>query len=616
MTLSDRIESLLMQIQKPARYMGGEFNSVMKNPDEVDVRFAFLFPDTYEVGMSHLGMKILYHTINKRSDAWCERVFSPWVDMAELMRENDIPLFSLESRTPVKDFDILGVTLQYEMSFTNILDALDLAGIPLRAEDRKDGPFVIVGGPCAFNPEPLVPFVDLVALGDGEEETHQVIDCYKAWKASGASREEFLKQAAKIKGIYVPSLYDVAYNEDGTIKSILPKEGSGAPEVVYKAMVSDLTAADYPEKLIVPYNEVVHNRIMLEIFRGCTRGCRFCQAGMIYRPVRERNLDTLMEIAEKLVNATGYDEISLMSLSSGDYSCLPELAHKMVEKFAQRRVKISLPSQRIDNVLTDTLKETQKVRKTALTLAPEAGTQRLRDVINKGVTEDDLMRSVTDAFENGWSAVKLYFMIGLPTETDEDVMGIADLAEKVRRCYFAVPKEKRAPGLRITVSASVFVPKNFTPFQWCSQLDQETVIRRQEMLKTALRKVKGVDFKYHAPDISYIEAVFARGDRRLGEALEIAYRSGCKFDGWSDQFRYDLWLKAFEQAGLDPDFYACRERDLNEIFPWDHLDAGITKSFLKREWEKAQREECTQDCRKGCIGCGVTRYKEACVCGR
>ncbi|MGN0803700.1 MAG: TIGR03960 family B12-binding radical SAM protein, partial [Candidatus Faecivicinus sp.] len=560
MTLSDRIEALFMSVQKPARYMGGEFNSVMKNPEEVDVRFAFLFPDTYEVGMSHLGMKILYHTINRREDAWCERVFSPWVDMAQLMRENEIPLFSLESRTPVAEFDLLGVTLQYEMSFTNILDALDMAGLPLRAADRREGPFVIVGGPCAFNPEPLAPFVDLVAIGDGEEETHQVIDCYKAWKQSGAPREVFLREAAKIRGIYVPSLYDVEYHEDGTVASVSPKPGSGAPEVVYKAMVSDLTAADYPEKLIVPYNEVVHNRIMLEIFRGCTRGCRFCQAGMIYRPVRERSMEKLLEMAEKLVNATGYDEISLMSLSSGDYSCLPELAHKMVEKYAQRRVKISLPSQRIDNVLTDTLKETQKVRKTALTLAPEAGTQRLRDVINKGVTEDDLMRSVSDAFEQGWSAVKLYFMLGLPTETDEDVLGIADLAEKVRRCYFAVPKEKRAPGLRITVSASVFVPKNFTPFQWAAQLDQESVIRRQQMLKEALRRIKGVDFKYHAPDVSYIEAVFARGDRRLADALEAAYRAGCRFDGWSDQFRYDLWLKAFEETGVDPDFYACRER--------------------------------------------------------
>ena len=613
MSLSDRIEKLLMSVQKPVRYMGGEFNAVMKDPSAVDVRYAFLFPDTYEVGMSHLGMKILYHAINAREDAWCERVFSPWVDMADLMRRDGIPLFSLESRTPVREFDLLGITLQYEMSFTNILEALDLAGIPLRSADRAEGPFVIVGGPCAFNPEPLAPFVDLVALGDGEEETQQTIDVYKAWKASGKPRAEYLKMAAQIPGIYVPSLYDVAYNEDGTVRSVAPKPGSGAPEVVMKAMVRDLDRAAYPEKLIVPYGEIVHNRIMLEIFRGCTRGCRFCQAGMIYRPIRERSIDHLMEMADKLVRATGYDEISLMSLSSGDYSCLPELAHRMVERFAARRVRIALPSQRIDNVLTDTLKETQKVKKTALTLAPEAGTQRLRDVINKGVTEEDLMRSVTDAFDQGWSAVKLYFMLGLPTETDEDVLGIADLAEKVRRCYFSIPRERRAPGLRITVSASVFVPKNDTPFQWAAQLDYDAVVRRQQLLRGALNRIKGVDFKYHAPDISYIEAVFARGDRRLSDALERAWRLGCRMDGWSDQFRYDLWLRAFEECGLDPDFYATRQRTLDEVFPWDHLDCGVTKEYLLREWAKAQRGECTQDCRKGCTGCGVKRYEGACV---
>lgn len=593
--------------------MGGEYGAVMKNPEEVDVRYAFLFPDTYEVGMSHLGMRILYHIINKREDTWCERVFTPWVDMSEEMRKEGVPLFSLESRTPIKDFDLLGITLQYEMSFTNILESLDLAGIPLRREDRTDEhPFIICGGPCAFNPEPLAPFVDLIAIGDGEEETLATIDVYKEWKASGLPREEYLKMAAKIPGIYVPSLYDVSYNQDGTVSAITPKPGSGAPEVVRKAMVKDLNAADYPDKLIVPYGEIVHNRIMLEIFRGCTRGCRFCQAGMIYRPVRERKMDRLMELAEKLVKNTGYDEISLMSLSSGDYSCLPELAHQMVEKFAKKRVKISLPSQRIDNVLTDTLKETQKVRKTALTLAPEAGTQRLRDVINKGVTEEDLIRSVTDAFEQGWSAVKLYFMIGLPTETDEDVMGIADLAQKVRACYFSVPKEKRAPGLRITVSASVFVPKNFTPFQWCGQLDSETVIRRQQMLRDELRKVKGVDFKYHAPDLSYIEAVFARGDRRLADVMEHAWKMGCRFDGWSDQYRHDLWLKAFADKNIDPDFFALRNFGMDEILPWDHIDAGVTKAFLRREWEKAQREECTHDCRKGCVGCGINRFEGAC----
>ena len=613
LSLSDRIEKLLMNVTKPVRYMGGEYGAVMKDASRVDVRYAFLFPDTYEVGMSHLGMKILYHAINAREDAWCERVFSPWVDMAELMRKDGIPLFSLESRTPIRDFDILGVTLQYEMSFTNILEALDLAGIPLRREDRADGPFVIVGGPCAFNPEPLESFVDLVALGDGEEETMQTIDAYKRWKAAGLPREDYLHMCAEIPGIYVPSLYDVSYNGDGTVKAVSPKPGSQAPAVVKKAMVKDLNAAVYPERLIVPYGEIVHNRIMLEIFRGCTRGCRFCQAGMIYRPIRERGIDRLMELADKLVSSTGYDEISLMSLSSGDYSCLPELAHRMVERFAARRVKISLPSQRIDNVLTDTLKETQKVRKTALTLAPEAGTQRLRDVINKGVTEADLIRSVTDAFDQGWSAVKLYFMLGLPTETDEDVLGIADLAEKVRRCYFSVPKERRAPGLRITVSASVFVPKNDTPFQWAGQLDYDEVVRRQQLLRQALARIKGVDFKYHAPDISFIEAVFARGDRRLGEALERAWRLGCRFDGWSDQFRYDLWLRAFEETGVDPHFYATRERSVDEVFPWDHLDCGVTKQYMLREWEKARKGECTPDCRKGCTGCGMKRYEGACV---
>ena len=614
MELSDRIEDLLLKVQKPVRYIGGEYGAVMKDPEKVDVRFAFLFPDTYEVGMSHLGMRILYHIINRREDTWCERAFTPWVDMAAEMRSAGIPLFTLESRTPVREFDLLGVTLQYEMSFTNILESLDLAGIPLRREERGEGyPFIVCGGPCAFNPEPLAPFVDLIALGDGEIETGELIDLYRDWRVSGAPRDEFLRRAAQIEGIYVPSLYDVRYNDDGTVSEIAPKPGSGAPALVKKALVRDLDGADYPDRLIVPYGEIVHNRIMLEIFRGCTRGCRFCQAGMIYRPVRERSMDRLMALARALVENTGYDEISLMSLSSGDYSCLPALAHQMVEEFSRRRVKISLPSQRIDAVLTDTLKETQKVRKTALTLAPEAGTQRLRDVINKGVTEEDLMRSVSDAFSQGWSAVKLYFMIGLPTETDEDVLGIADLAQKVRACYFAVPKEQRAPGLRITVSASVFVPKNFTPFQWCGQLDSETVIRRQNLLKEALRRIKGVDFKYHAPDLSYIEAVFARGDRRLADALEYGWRHGCRFDGWSDQFKYDTWLEAFKACGLDPDFYALRERELDETLPWDHLDAGVTKAFLRREWEKATRGERTQDCRKGCVGCGLKRYEGACT---
>lgn len=612
MNLSERIDSVLLNVEKPVRYLGGEFGSVEKDPAKVDVRYAFLFPDVYEVGMSHLGMKILYHLINRREDAWCERVFSPWVDMERQMREQGIPLFSLESRTPVGAFDLLGITLQYEMCYTNILSALDLAGIELHADRRTEGPFVICGGPCAFNPEPLAPFVDLFVLGDGEQSTHDTIDVYKAWKASGLPRSEYLRMVAQVPGVYVPSLHEVRYNEDGTICSVLPKEGSGVKPVIFKALVNDLTAADYPEKLIVPYGEVVHNRIMLEIFRGCTRGCRFCQAGMIYRPVRERSLDRLVELAEKLVDATGYDEISLMSLSSGDYSCLPELAHQMVERCIQKRVAVSLPSMRIDSLLTDTLKETQRVKKTGLTLAPEAGTQRLRDVINKGVTEEDLLRSVREAFEQGWSSVKLYFMLGLPTETDEDVDGIADLARKVSMTYFSLPREKRQAGLRITVSASVFVPKPFTPFQWVGQDARERTVEKQRRLKQALMRIKGVEFKYHAPDLSFLEACFARGDRRLGEVLERAWRLGCRFDGWSDQFRMDLWMQAFEECGLDPKFYAERERALTEVLPWDHLDAGVEKRFLLSEWEKAQCAQTTHDCRKGCVGCGMKRYEGAC----
>ncbi len=613
MNRTDRIEEAMMGVQKPVRYMGGEYGSIMKDPASVDIRYAFLFPDTYDVGMSHLGMKILYHIMNQRADTWCERVFSPWIDMQAEMRAREIPLFSLESRTPISEFDLLGVTLQYEMSFTNILAALDMAGVPLRQAERTCGPFVVCGGPCAYNPEPLAPFVDLITLGDGEQIVLDILDVYKAWKQSGRERVEFLMAASQLPGVYAPNLYDVSYNRDGTLASVTPKSGSGAAAQVMKALVNDLDAADYPDVLIVPYGEVVHNRIMLEIFRGCTRGCRFCQAGMIYRPVRERSVERLLSLADALVKQTGYDEISLMSLSSGDYSCLPELAREMITRFLSKRVKVSLPSMRIDSVITDTLKETQKVRKSALTLAPEAGTQRLRDVINKGVTEADLMRSVSEAFAEGWSAVKLYFMIGLPTETDEDVMGIADLARKVQQQYFALPKAQRAPGLRITVSASVFVPKPFTPFQWSGQLDREAVIRRQQMLKAELSKIKGVDFKYHAPDLSFIEAVFARGDRRLGDALEAAYRLGCQFDGWTEQFKYDLWMQAFEASGIDPSFYATRERAMDEVFPWDHLDAGVSKAFLSREWEKAQRREITRDCREGCVGCGMQRYEGACV---
>ena len=613
MTLSDRIDLLMPKVLKPSRYIGNEYNSIIKDPASVQVRYALMFPDVYEIGMSNLGIKILYHTLNKRADTWCERVFTPWPDMMEQMRLNDVPLFSMESRTPVREFDILGISLSYEMSYTNVLQSLMLAGIPLRSGDRTEGPIIICGGTCAFNPEPLAPFVDLFTLGDGEKSIHQCVDLIKDIKSKGLGKDEFLRRAVKeVDGAYVPSFYTVDYDERGIVSAVRPAEGTGAPALVKKALVNDLNAADYPEKLIVPYSEVVHDRIMLEIFRGCTRGCRFCQAGMTYRPVRERSPERLMELARKLVSSTGFDEISLMSLSSGDYSCLRELAHQMVEEFAAKRVKISLPSQRIDAFLKDTLKETQKVRKTALTLAPEAGTQRLRDVINKGVTEDDLMRAVTDAFSEGWNAVKLYFMMGLPTETDDDILGIADLAEKVRKCYFSVPKERRAPGLRITVSVSVFVPKPHTPFQWCPQTDEETVRHRQLLLRDALRSVKGVDYKYHEMDVSRLEAVFSRGDRRLADVLEKAVNKGCMFDGWSEWFKKDAWDEAFSECGLSPEWYNLRERSLDECLPWNHLDCGVSLAYLKSEYAKAMREEITHDCRKGCTGCGIKRYEGAC----
>lgn len=612
MTLSQRIERVLPRVQKATRYMGGEMGSVMKDPAQVRVRYAFLFPDVYEVGMSHLGMKILYHTINKRPDAWCERVFSPWLDMAEEMRREHIPLFSLESRTPVSEFDMLGVTLQYEMSYSNILDALAMAGIPLRSAERTSGPFVIAGGPCAFNPEPLADFFDIFVLGDGEQSTHDTIDMFLKWKESGLPRAEYLKMCAQIPGVYVPSLYDVEYNADGTVRSVTPKPGSGAPERVYKALVNDLNAADFPDQMIVPFGEIVHDRIMLELFRGCTRGCRFCQAGMIYRPVRERSMERLLELADKLIDSTGYEEISLSSLSSGDYSCLPELATELMHRFEQRRVSVTLPSLRVDTFVKDTLAQTQRVKKTTLTFAPEAGSQRLRDVINKGVTEEDLLRSVRDAFESGWSGIKLYTMLGLPTENTADLDGLVQLTRDVISQYFAVPKEQRARGLRVAVSTSTFVPKPHTPFQWEPQDSLDEIERKQRYLVSQFRGMKSVDYKYHESEISFMEACFARGDRRLCAVLENAHKLGCRFDGWHEQFRYDLWLEAFAQAGLDPHFYANRRRAEDEVLPWDHIDAGVTKEFLLREKHRAERGETTPDCRGGCQGCGLRRYEGAC----
>jgi len=608
---SQKIEALLEKVQKAPRYTGGEMNTIIKPWEEADLHFAFCFPDTYEVAMSHLGMKILYGAINLQPRQLCERVCMPWVDMMPLMKEENIPLFSLESRRPLKDFDVVGFTLQYEMSYTNILAMLDMGGIPLTRAERSDkDPIVVAGGPCAFNPEPLADFIDAFMVGDGEEQIIELNQVISDWKKSGESRDALYRELTRVQGVYVPALYDVTYNEDGTLASMKPNCPE-APEKVLKAIIKDLDEAYYPTEIPVPYTEIIHDRIMLEIMRGCTRGCRFCQAGMLYRPVRERSLEHLVELAQKLESATGYEEISLSSLSSGDYTCLAELIRELLKRLNEKHVSISLPSLRLDSVLKESLEATQKERKTSLTFAPEAGTQRLRDVINKGVTEEDLIEKVSDAFQGGWSSVKLYFMMGLPTETTEDLDGIADLARKVVDAYFAVPKGQRAKGLRVTCSASVFVPKPFTPFQWEPQDTRDMVREKQQHLREVL-KIKGVNFNYHESDLSLMEACFARGDRRLGQVLRKAYEKGCMLDGWTEHFKYDKWLEAFEESGLDPAFYAYRRREKDELLPWDVIDCGVTKAFLWREKEKADRAEVTKDCRKGCNGCGLQRYKGAC----
>ena len=612
MDLNDKIEKILEKVQKAPRYTGGEMNTAVKAWDECPLHFGFCFPDTYEVGMSHLGMKILYGLINRESWSLCERFFMPWTDMMALMEEEQLPLLSMESRHPLNEFDVVGFTLQYEMSFSNILAMLKMGGIPLEGKDRGEAdPIVVAGGPCAFNPEPLADFIDAFMIGDGEDVMTELNRVILERKEKGLSREQCLKNLAKLEGVYVPSLYDVAYNEDGTVASVKPNCPE-APESVKKRVVVDLNNTYYPEEFPVPYTEVIFDRIMLEIMRGCTRGCRFCQAGILYRPVRERSMEKLIDLAEKLQQSTGYEEISLSSLSSGDYSCLPELIRELMKRLKEKRVSISLPSLRIDSVLKESLEETQQVKKTSLTFAPEAGTQRMRDVINKGVTEEDLLGKVRDAFEGGWSSVKLYFMSGLPTETTEDLDGIADLARKVIAEYFNVPKTQRAKGLRVTVSVSVFVPKPFTPFQWAPQDTLETIIGKQEHLKQVLN-IKGVTFHWHEPYVSYLEACFARGDRRMGAVLKRAYEKGCILDGWNETFRYDTWMEAFRECGLDPSFYANRERAKDEILPWDHIDSGVTKSFLWHEKEKSERAETTKDCRKGCNGCGIQRWKGVCA---
>ncbi|MBR6028051.1 MAG: TIGR03960 family B12-binding radical SAM protein [Clostridia bacterium] len=611
--MNARIERMLEQVQKAPRYTGGEMNAVHKDWDSVRLHYGFCFPDTYEIGMSHLGLKILYGLVNEEADSLCERFFMPWTDMMALMEEEDIPLFSIESRRPMRDFDMIGFTLQYEMSYTNILMMLKLGRVHLlSAERERDEPIVVAGGPCAFNPEPLADFIDAFMIGDGEEVTLEVTRTIADWKASGEPRIECLRHLARIGGVYVPALYDVTYHEDGTVAAVTPNDPA-APERVLRCIVTDLDSAYYPLTMPVPYTEVVFDRIMLEIMRGCTRGCRFCQAGMLYRPVRERSLPRLLEIAQKLEDATGYEEMSLSSLSSGDYSCLPDLIRALLKQFKGRHVSVSLPSLRLDSVLKESLEETQQERKTSLTFAPEAGTQRLRDVINKGVTEGDLMEKVRDAFSGGWSGVKLYFMIGLPTETDADLDGIVDLAQKVSRAYFEVPKGQRAKGLRITVSASSFVPKPVTPFQWEPQDTQEELKRKQRYLRDRLKNVKGVVFNYHTPELSFLEACVSRADRRFGKVLMRAHELGCMLDGWSDIFSFEKWLQAFADCGLDPLWYACRRRGEDEVMPWEHIDSGITRSFLRREYEKSLREETTRDCRKGCNACGLNRLKGVCA---
>ncbi len=608
------LSKILKEVQKPARYVGTEYNSVHKDLSKVYLRFAFCFPDVYEVGMSHLGIKILYHLLNSVPDIYCERVFAPWLDMEEKMRENKIPLFSLETRTPVADFDVVGFTLQYEMSYTNIVNMLDMAGIPPLACDRgEDMPFVYAGGPCAYNPEPLADMMDFFMIGESEEQILEVMDAYRSWKQSGAPKDAFLESLLSIRGIYVPKFYDVSYNEDGTLKEMVPNHPK-APVRVKKQIVRDMDKAFYPEKMIVPYMEVIHDRITLELFRGCIRGCRFCQAGMIYRPVRSRSPKRLLELAEKLIDSTGYEEISMSSLSTSDYPQLEELTEGLLDLTVKKKINLSLPSLRIDNFSLELMQKVQKVRKSGLTFAPEAGSQRLRDVINKGVNEEDLIRSVGLAFAGGYSGVKLYFMIGLPTETADDVKQIAHLAHKVVQTYWDTPKEKRNKGLRVTVSASSFVPKPFTPFQWAPQDDIETLRDKQHLIKDEIHD-KAIHYNWHEATLSVLEGVFARGDRRLLKVLIRAQKMGIKFDAWQECFRYDLWQEAFRLEGIDPDFYNRRERSYEELLPWEIIDPGVSRAFLERENEKAKRGEVTRNCRAACSGCGIKEFGEGDFCG-
>lgn len=604
-------DEILLQVEKPVRYIGHEINMVEKDPEKVDIRVGMAFPDVYEIGSSHLGMKIIYEQMNRRDDIWCERVFSPWMDLDKIMREEKIPLFALESQDPVFMLDFLLITIQYEMCYTNILQLLDLAQIGIYAKDRReDAPFVIGGGPCTYNPEPLAPFFDMFYIGESETVYYDLMDLYKEHKAQGGSRKDFLKKAAQIPGIYVPSLYKVSYQEDGTIASMEPLCPE-APKKVLRQVQMDLDHTFYPEKPLVPYIKVTQDRCVLEIQRGCTRGCRFCQAGMVYRPLRERSLSMLERVAENSLKATGNDEISLSSLSSSDYRKLPELCNYLIENFRTKNINISLPSLRIDAFSLDVMSKVQDVRKSSLTFAPEAGTQRMRDVINKGLTEDDILHGAEQAFRGGWNKVKLYFMMGLPTETEEDMKGIAHLCEKVAMHYYKLDSQYRNGRVAVGASCSFFVPKPFTPFQWASMCEEEEYRRRAHLVNDefkAQHNRRSLSFKYHDAKTTVLEGILARGDRRIADVIYAAYKKGCLYDAWTEFFHYDRWMEAMEEQGLDYHFYTTRQRNLDEIFPWDFIDIGVTKEFLKREWNRAMEEKVTPNCREQCSGCGASRF--------